>query len=103
MLKEDTAPRSLWPQDKIGAFRAAAEQGNRHRLIFEPLLGTGRRIGDVLRMRWSDISERHRCPAGENLSGALNTTDRGSAHHVEGQSEGGNDSLRSAQRQAGQL
>jgi len=46
--------RRPWPDEKIAAFRAAAPVGTRARLIFETLLGTGQRIGDVLRMRWVD-------------------------------------------------
>lgn len=46
------AKREPWPAAKIEAFRAAAD--DRQRLIFELLLGTGQRIGDVLQMRWSD-------------------------------------------------
>lgn len=53
MLQADTAPREAWPIDKIEAFRANAD--GRARLIFELCLGTGQRIGDVLKMRWSDI------------------------------------------------
>lgn len=53
LIKADTAPREPWPQDKIDAFRAEAT--GRSLLIFELCLGTGQRIGDVLRMRWSDI------------------------------------------------
>lgn len=44
--------REPWPSDKITAFREAAD--DRQRLIFELLLGTGQRIGDVLKMRWDD-------------------------------------------------
>lgn len=57
LIKSETAPRLPWPQDKIDAFRAEAEHGTRHRLIFELLIGTGQRIGDVLRMRWNDITD----------------------------------------------
>ncbi|MDF2140817.1 site-specific integrase [Paenirhodobacter sp. CAU 1674] len=53
MLKSEASPREAWPADKIEAFRAAAD--GRTLLIFELCLGTGQRIGDVLRMRWSDI------------------------------------------------
>lgn len=45
--------RQPWPQDKITAFREAAD--SRTRLLFEILLGTGQRIGDVLAMKWADI------------------------------------------------
>ena len=44
--------REPWPADKIAAFRAAAD--HRTLLLFELLLGSGQRIGDVLAMRWGD-------------------------------------------------
>lgn len=53
LLKSKSLPREAWPLDKIGAYRAMAT--DRARLIFELWLGTGQRIGDVLRMHWSDI------------------------------------------------
>lgn len=53
LLKSDMEPRQPWPEDMIGAFRAKAS--GRTLLIFELALGTGQRIGDVLKMRWSDI------------------------------------------------
>ncbi|MDB6454753.1 tyrosine-type recombinase/integrase [Falsirhodobacter sp. 20TX0035] len=53
LLKSDADPREAWPQDKIDAFRTVAT--GRALLIFELCLGTGQRIGDVLKMRWSDI------------------------------------------------
>src|SRR5690606_5230970 len=46
-----------WPADMVASFREAAPLGSRARLIFELLLGTGQRIGDVLRMRWNDIED----------------------------------------------
>ena len=52
-LSSGRAQRQPWPQDLIQAFRAAA--GPRALLIFELCLGTGQRIGDVLKMRWDDI------------------------------------------------
>lgn len=45
--------REPWPQDMIEAFRE--ESTRRTRLLFEMLLGTGQRIGDVLRMQWSHM------------------------------------------------
>jgi integrase len=55
-LLESTAdPRKPWPQDMIDAYRAAAD--GRALLIFELCLGTGQRIGDVLRMRWDQIED----------------------------------------------
>lgn len=54
LIKSDTEERLPWPQDMIEAFRA--EAGDEALLIFELCLGTGQRIGDVLKMRWSDIA-----------------------------------------------
>lgn len=53
LIKSTRAPRKAWPQDMIDAYRATAK--GRALLIFELCLGTGQRIGDVLKMRWSDI------------------------------------------------
>lgn len=55
MLKSPHAKREPWPQDKIAAYRAEAT--GRALLIFELCLGTAQRIGDVLKMRWSDIED----------------------------------------------
>lgn len=52
-LKPTGRKREPWPLDMIEAFRADADP--RTRLIFELLLGTGQRIGDVLRMQWGHI------------------------------------------------
>ena len=49
------APRQPWPADLIAAYRAAAT--GRALLIFELALGTGQRIGDVLRMRWDHLED----------------------------------------------
>jgi len=53
LIKADTTPREPWPADKIDAFREKAD--GHTLLVFELCLGTGQRIGDVLKMRWSDI------------------------------------------------
>ena len=45
----------VWPAKAIEAYREHAT-GNAL-LIFELCLGTGQRIGDVLKMRWSDIED----------------------------------------------
>lgn len=45
--------RQPWPEEMIKAFRAAADP--RTLLLFELLIGTGQRIGDVLSLRWSDF------------------------------------------------
>lgn len=52
-LKGKRMPRQPWPAEKIEAFREAADP--QARLVFELLLGTGQRIADVLKMRWSDF------------------------------------------------
>ncbi len=52
-LKGLRPPREPWPQEKIEAFRAAADPQTL--LVFELLLGTGQRIADVLKMRWDDF------------------------------------------------
>jgi integrase len=52
-LKGLRPPREPWPADKIEAFRASADA--RTLLIFEMLIGTGQRIGDVLAMEWGHI------------------------------------------------
>lgn len=54
-LKGLKPPREPWPADKITDFRE--EAAPLPRLIFEMLLGTGQRIGDVLKMRWSEIED----------------------------------------------
>lgn len=53
LLRSRAPAREAWPQDMIEAYRETAS--GRALLIFELCLGTGQRIGDVLRMRWSDI------------------------------------------------
>lgn len=55
LLKADSAPRLPWPPELIAAYRAQAK--GRASLVFELCLGTGQRIGDVLRMRWNDIQD----------------------------------------------
>lgn len=44
-----------WTEGEIARFRATATE--RMRTIFELCLGTGQRIGDVLRMTWDDIDD----------------------------------------------
>jgi integrase len=53
LLQSATAPRLPWPPALIEAYRATAT--GPALLIFEMCLGTGQRIGDVLRMRWNDL------------------------------------------------
>lgn len=53
-LPPSKPPREPWPADKIRAYRETAD--GLALLIFEMCLGTGQRIGDVLRMTWADLS-----------------------------------------------
>lgn len=54
-LKYDKSERREWPTEKVESFRAAHPYGTRERTCFELCLGTGQRIGDVLRMQWGHI------------------------------------------------
>lgn len=54
-VPENSKERLPWPADLVADFRAAAPLGSRERTCFELLLGTGQRIGDVLRMQWGHI------------------------------------------------
>lgn len=53
LLKSDREERRPWPDALVAAYRSSASE--RALLIFELCVGTGQRIGDVLRMRWGDI------------------------------------------------
>lgn len=53
LLQSTRAPREAWPAEMLVKFRKAAP--DRALLVFELCVGTGQRIGDVLRMRWDDI------------------------------------------------
>jgi integrase len=44
-----------WPDEMINAFTAAAPVGSVPRTVMELAIGTGQRIGDLLRMRWDHI------------------------------------------------
>lgn len=57
LIKSDRPKRLPWPPHLIKHFRDAAPMGSRQRIVFELLLGTGQRIGDVLRMSWNDIED----------------------------------------------
>lgn len=50
-----TKTREPWPQDMVEAFRETAT--GETLLLFELLVGTGQRIGDVLAMQWGHVSE----------------------------------------------
>lgn len=52
---EGTRKREAWPQDMVEAFRETAE--GEVALLFEVLIGTGQRIGDVLKMQWGHIED----------------------------------------------
>lgn len=54
LLKADTTPREPWPSEMIDTFRGVAT--GHTLLVFELCLGTGQRIGDVLKMRWADVA-----------------------------------------------
>lgn len=55
LLKGNRPPRGPWPQEMIDAYRDHAT--GRPLLLFELLIGTGQRIGDVLRMQWGHIED----------------------------------------------
>lgn len=55
LLKSTNDGRKPWPDGMVQAYRANAT--GRALLIFEMLRGTGQRIGDVLKMRWDDLSD----------------------------------------------
>lgn len=54
-LQSEEPAREPWPPELIEAYRANAT--GRALLIFELCLGTGARIGDVLKMRWDGLKE----------------------------------------------
>jgi integrase len=56
-LRYDKREREPWPEAKVGAFRKEFDYGTRERTIFELCLGSGQRIGDVLRMQWRHIED----------------------------------------------
>ena len=53
LIPSNRPQREAWPPAMLAAFRDVAD--GRALLIFELCVGTGQRIGDVLRMRWDDI------------------------------------------------
>ncbi|WP_238368246.1 site-specific integrase [Mesobacterium pallidum] len=56
-LKYEKRDRQPWPADRVKAFREDFPHDLRVRLLFELLVGTGQRIGDVLKMQWGDIKD----------------------------------------------
>lgn len=55
LFKSDREDRKPWPEKLIAAYRAEAT-GN-DLVLFELLIGLGQRIGDTLKLRWSDIED----------------------------------------------
>lgn len=55
LLKSNAKPREAWPDRLIQKFRQTAT--DRELLLFELCVGTGQRIGDVLKMQWTDIED----------------------------------------------
>ena len=105
-VKYEKKKRMPWPTEMIDAARENAEP--RTRLLFELLLGTGQRIGDVLKMKWSDfdgeaISVRQGktkanlwIPAPHMLLQALGSAQRSSAFILTNQAQTGPWSYRGA-------
>lgn len=56
-VEYDKREREPWPETKVAAFRKAYPYGTRERTIFELCLGSGQRIGDVLRMQWQHVED----------------------------------------------
>jgi integrase len=56
-LKYEKKDRTPWPDTKVAAFRKTYAYGTRERTLFELLLGSGQRVGDVLKMQWSHIED----------------------------------------------
>lgn len=54
-LKYEGKDRKEWPETLVQKFRKCYDYGTRERLCFELLVGTGQRIGDVLKMQWGHI------------------------------------------------
>lgn len=85
-VRYEKSDRQPWPDDKIAAFRATAT--GRTLLLFELCIGTGQRIGDVLRMQWGHVQDggiwvtqgktgkRLWVPFTQPLSAALAATER---------------------------
>ena len=55
LLKSEGEGRKPWPQRLIDKYRETAT--GQDLLVFEMCLGTGQRIGDVLKMKWGDIED----------------------------------------------
>lgn len=106
LLKGATAPRQPWPSDLIEKYRTTAT--GRALLVFELCLGTGQRIGDVLKMKWGDIKDGGISltqgktgkalwiPVTPHLQTALNATERRSVFILTNQAATGPWSYRGA-------
>ncbi|WP_420010615.1 tyrosine-type recombinase/integrase [Tateyamaria sp.] len=57
-IKYEKQDRKAWPPKKVQDFRDAYSYGTRERTCFELCLGTGQRIGDVLKMQWGHVRGR---------------------------------------------
>ncbi|QPZ92519.1 site-specific integrase [Thioclava electrotropha] len=55
LLKQKSDGWEPWPQDVREEFEEVATA--RARLVYELCIGTGQRIGDVVKIRWGDLSE----------------------------------------------
>ncbi len=55
LLQSENPSREPWPADLIQDYRDTAT--DRALLLFELLIGTGQRIGDVLKMKWGQIGD----------------------------------------------
>ncbi|MBN8185602.1 tyrosine-type recombinase/integrase [Salipiger thiooxidans] len=87
-LKYEKKEREPWPDTMVAAFRKAYAYGSRERTLFELCLGTGQRIGDVLRMQWGYVrgdtilviqgktGARLEIPLTPHLAAALDATER---------------------------
>lgn len=56
-VRYEKRDREPWPEGLIKDFRKSFRYDTRQRLCFELLLGTGQRIGDVLRMQWGHVRD----------------------------------------------
>lgn len=54
-VKYDKQEPKPWPRNLIKAARKARPYGDRTRLLFELLYCTGQRVGDVLKLKWTDL------------------------------------------------
>lgn len=105
-LRYERKEREPWPSTLIAEYRATAT--DRALLLFELCLGTGQRIGDVLKMKWGDIQDdginvrqnktgkKQWVPLTSHLRAALHTTQRRSVYILTNQTATGPWSYRGA-------